>query len=469
MKTVAIAAGFLTAMLIVHGSAMSQPWDYNFGTATGSWATSGADSMLFIPPPEENGGKARVRVGTGGGSFNLENQGVLGSDSYLRGVAPTGTSVNKFSVYNFTPGQAFTLRFLARFGASDGSASAGSGTWSLFIGDGERYSDNLLFVGSQVFTGIQWQFGASGGLNTRYRNAGAWSTTGLIDTPFAQGQSFLVEIYGNSSTVELPYSYNGAQSVASNTFDLWVDGVLAGDNLPKGQLADESNIDSWMFYGESSAGNGANIFLDDITYHNAIAESPLSVELASFHAFADGGTSVTLTWRTLTETSNHGFEVQKSAYGRSFVPVSGGFVSGHNTTLEPHDYAFVDHTAEPGTWYYRLCQIDLDGALHFTNSVRVEVATSVDESAPTAFSLEQNWPNPFNPKTVVSCQVPIACWVRLDVYDILGREVAVLLNGPLEAGTHSTIFDASNLPGGIYLYRLTAGGLVAIRKMVLLR
>jgi hypothetical protein len=477
MKTVAITAGLLAALLLANTSGLAQPWNYNFGTATGSLSTNGADSLLIIPAPALNGGKARIRVGSGGGSFNLENQVIaFGSDSYLRGVAPTGSSVNKFSVYNFTPGQAFTLRFRVRFGASDGSATASSGTWSLFIGDGERYSDNLLFVGSQVFTGIQWQFGTSGMLNTRYRNAGAWSTSGLLDTPFVQGQSFLVEIYGNSSTGELPYTYNSAQTVAPGTFDLWVDGVLAGDNLPKGQIADGSSIDSWMFYGESSTGNAANIFIDDVMYQNAIAESPLSVELASFSAVADGANTVTVTWRTLTETSNHGFSIQKSTDGKSFVEVSGGFVPGHNTSLEPHDYLFVDRAAEPGAWYYRLCQIDMDGTMHYTGSVRVEVITGVAGSLPVAFRLQQNWPNPFNPTTsigytvgVVSGQWSVAGRVRLAVYDLLGREVAVLVDERKEPGTYTATWDATNTACGVYIYRLAANNSTLCKTMVLLK
>ena len=436
MRTLALVALCLAIVTGSPGTGWAQPWNYNFGTATGSWATSGADSLTFIPAPEPEGGKARVRVGSGGGSFNLENQTIaFGSESYLRAVAPTGASVNKFSIYNFTMGQAFTLRFLVRFGASSGSADAPSGTWSLFVGDGERYSDNLLFVGSQVFTGIQWQFGDSGTITTRYRNGGAWSTTGLVDTPFAQGQDYVVDIYGNLSTVDFPYTYSGDQNVAASTYDLWINGVLAGDNLPKAQLPEGSGIDSWMFYGESSTGNSANIFLDNFSYENGIAESPLSVELASFSAFADGANGVRLTWRTVSETQNHGFEVQKSPDGKTFSNVSGGFVTGHNTTLEPHDYSFTDGTAGPGRWFYRLCQIDLDGPMHFTGPVQVEVPTDAPVATPVEFALEQNYPNPFNPTTtirysigVVSSQSPVVSGVRIAVYDLLGREVAVLVN-----------------------------------------
>ena len=88
---------------------------------------------------------------------------------------------------------------------------------------------------------------------------------------------------------------------------------------------------------------------------------------------------------------------------------------------------------------------------------------------PGAFALEQNYPNPFNPVTAIRFTVQSATQVRLAVYDLLGREVAVLVDGVVGAGGHAVSFDASGLASGIYLYRLTAGGDVLTRKMVLLR
>ena len=85
------------------------------------------------------------------------------------------------------------------------------------------------------------------------------------------------------------------------------------------------------------------------------------------------------------------------------------------------------------------------------------------------FTLEQNYPNPFNPKTVVSCQLPVASDVRLVVYDLLGREVAVLMDEHKEAGTYRMMFDASMLSTGVYFYRMTSGDFVECRKMLLVK
>ncbi|MBN2200957.1 T9SS type A sorting domain-containing protein [bacterium] len=90
-------------------------------------------------------------------------------------------------------------------------------------------------------------------------------------------------------------------------------------------------------------------------------------------------------------------------------------------------------------------------------------------TAPRAFALEQNYPNPFNPTTTISYAVPKASDVRLTVYDMMGREVAVLAEGRKSPGFYSVEFDGKNLASGIYFYRLKAGSTVLKQKMVMLK
>jgi hypothetical protein len=97
---------------------------------------------------------------------------------------------------------------------------------------------------------------------------------------------------------------------------------------------------------------------------------------------------------------------------------------------------------------------------------------SVEENEhqqPKAFELIQNYPNPFNPRTVVSYQLPEAGVAKLVVYDLLGREVVVLVNERKEPGMYSATLDATRLASGIYFYRLTAGEFYDVKKMVLIR
>ncbi|HTO94572.1 MAG TPA: T9SS type A sorting domain-containing protein, partial [Bacteroidota bacterium] len=108
----------------------------------------------------------------------------------------------------------------------------------------------------------------------------------------------------------------------------------------------------------------------------------------------------------------------------------------------------------------------------FDAALGYETLTGVvgpNTSVPTTAQLAQNYPNPFNPATVLSYQLPVASNVRLAVYDILGREVAVLVNERKASGSHEARFDATGLASGVYLYRLTAGAFVQTRSMILVK
>jgi hypothetical protein len=101
----------------------------------------------------------------------------------------------------------------------------------------------------------------------------------------------------------------------------------------------------------------------------------------------------------------------------------------------------------------------------FSAPVQVTAIAEKANAVLEAFSLAQNFPNPFNPVTTIPFRVKEACRVTLKVYDILGKEVAVLANGRFEAGNHTVMFDASGLPSGIYMYRIHMGDFKAARKM----
>jgi hypothetical protein len=262
----------MLAMFMVIATVTAQPWSYDFGTGTGSH--SSGISTTFLPTPPA--GSARVRVGTGGGSFNLENPGLvsLGSNTEQRIVAPTSSSVNKFSVYDYTGGKTSYLAFSVLLGNSTGG-NADTGTFYLFVGDGLSYYDNSGFSGTQVFTGIRWNFSTGGVVTTSYRNGGSW--TNITPAPFSQGSVYTVEVYGNNTTSSATYNIGKASySLAANKQDIWVNGSLVGDDLSKAQLANDSNIDSFMFYGENSTSNAANCFLDNITYSNTLPISAVT-------------------------------------------------------------------------------------------------------------------------------------------------------------------------------------------------
>jgi hypothetical protein len=90
-------------------------------------------------------------------------------------------------------------------------------------------------------------------------------------------------------------------------------------------------------------------------------------------------------------------------------------------------------------------------------------------NVPAAYSLSQNYPNPFNPGTTITYELPASSMVRLSAYDMLGREVSVLVNERRDAGVHEVRFDGSNLASGVYFYRLQAGDFVQSKSLILLK
>jgi hypothetical protein len=108
-----------------------------------------------------------------------------------------------------------------------------------------------------------------------------------------------------------------------------------------------------------------------------------------------------------------------------------------------------------------LKQIDFNGSTKFSEIVEVNLNSIAQ------FQLDQNYPNPFNPSTKIKYSIPQQSYVQLKVFDILGRQVKLLVNEQKVAGTYDVIFDASSLPSGIYFYTLTADDLSMTNKMIL--
>jgi hypothetical protein len=110
------------------------------------------------------------------------------------------------------------------------------------------------------------------------------------------------------------------------------------------------------------------------------------------------------------------------------------------------------------------------GTYYIVDHLELSNITDVkDGAAPLSFNLEQNYPNPFNPSTVISYQVASEEFVLLKVYDIIGNEVAVLVNEVKQPGSYKVSFNAGSLSNGMYIYSITAGKFKQTRKMVLLK
>ncbi|HEY6626982.1 MAG TPA: T9SS type A sorting domain-containing protein, partial [Ignavibacteriaceae bacterium] len=186
------------------------------------------------------------------------------------------------------------------------------------------------------------------------------------------------------------------------------------------------------------------------------------VELTSFTATASEN-EVVLNWSTATETNNQGFEIQRSIDGE-FITIA--FVEGFGTTTETKVYTYADRNVNVGSYSYRLKQVDFGGTFEYSDVVEVDVP------APAIFALDQNYPNPFNPSTMISFRLAVDSKVSMTVFNVLGQEVASLLNGNVVAGSHQISFDATSLNSGVYMYRIEASGIdgtnfVDVKKMIL--
>lgn len=193
---------------------------------------------------------------------------------------------------------------------------------------------------------------------------------------------------------------------------------------------------------------------------------PLPVELTSFTATVFNN-KTTLNWSTASELNNTGFGIEKSFFdekSKSFMEWKTiGFVPGKGTAVSKQEYSYIDDEEIFCKTAYRLKQIDFDGS--YNNSFLIEVAPQL----PKEFSISQNYPNPFNPGTVIKYQLPVNSKVIIKVYDILGKEIATLVNEVKPAGKYEINFNAAQFTSGVYLYKIHAGNYIQTKKMILIK
>jgi Secretion system C-terminal sorting domain len=215
--------------------------------------------------------------------------------------------------------------------------------------------------------------------------------------------------------------------------------------------------------GTTATENLADIKI--MTLDNFMRGEPLPVELSLFTAVVNGN-SVILMWRTETEVSNYGFEIERAS--SLTTPVQEGwkkigFVQGHGNCNSPKDYSFTDSPQEGTAFQYRLKQIDTDGQYQYSDIVSVEIAT------PIQFELKQNFPNPFNPATNITYNLPADGFVTIKVYDIVGSEIATLVNEEKKAGSYLVKFDGADLSSGVYICTMSGSSFIKSIKMLMIK
>jgi len=185
------------------------------------------------------------------------------------------------------------------------------------------------------------------------------------------------------------------------------------------------------------------------------------VELTSFTASVENG-YVNLMWTTAGEINNNVFEIERIDPNTTWQTI--GTVDGYGTTVNHKKYEFRNYLSDNFSekYAYRLKQIDFDGTFNYSDEIEVVIKQK-------NIRLLGNYPNPFNPTTKIKFQVTYSGLVSLKVYDVLGNEVATLVNEEKAAGNFEVEFDATNLTSGIYFYQMKAGNFIETKKMILLR
>jgi ligand-binding sensor domain-containing protein len=183
---------------------------------------------------------------------------------------------------------------------------------------------------------------------------------------------------------------------------------------------------------------------------------------ATWHVADSGLTTHTINVLTASGTNlfagtNSGVYIS-SDNGARWIDISSGtpFGSIGALALAVSDSFLFAGTNGNGVWRYPLSQL----------------STGVDREVyqrAVGFELEQNYPNPFNPTTTIRYGLPSRSHVTLSVYNTLGQQLGVLVNGDIDPGNHEVTFDGSNLPSGVYFYRLQAGSYIQTKKLLILR
>ena len=404
----------------------------------------------------------------GGNNWTLQNSGVsiplrsiyfINADTgWVAGntgimLKTTNGGQNWFQLNTGTTGWLNTIFFLnGNYGWAGGSYSTlikttdGGLSWQPLTVTGVQFFNSVFFLNES----IGWLAdGASGGAASIYKTTdGGTNWTEQLEI---QSQSYnFNDIYFKNENNGWAVGSGGDIWFSTNGGDIW---FLTEDDIYNNleSIAHCETDELWI------AGSYELILYS--------INGGIPVELISFTATRNTK-EVILNWSTATETNNSGFEILKKESGvRSQESEWNkiGFVPGHGTTTEPNHYSFTDNDVKSGKYRYKLKQIDYDGTFEYSQIVEVEIPFA------NSFSLQQNYPNPFNPTTSMQYTISSRQFVTLKVYDLLGREVATLVNEEKPAGEYEVEFNAADLPSGIYFYQLKAGEFSKTKKMILLK
>ncbi|MFZ1081908.1 MAG: T9SS type A sorting domain-containing protein [Candidatus Kryptoniota bacterium] len=227
-------------------------------------------------------------------------------------------------------------------------------------------------------------------------------------------------------------------------------------------MAGTNGIEYFMVSAETY---NENIFYDSNIDSGYSVDNLAPVAPVGVAAVFSAG-NVVLHWMPNVEPDLKNYQVYRSDSTISTPKL----MTPYATTM---DTLFNDANPLSGkTAYYVICAQDIHGNLSSPSNEVAFTPTGVHNqqgNTPTIFDLNQNYPNPFNPSTTINYQLPATRFVTLKVYDVLGREVATLVNEKENAGSYAVKFDGSRLASGVYFYQLQAENFSQTKKLILLK
>jgi alpha-tubulin suppressor-like RCC1 family protein len=272
--------------------------------------------------------------------------------------------------------------------------------------------------------------------------------------------------------------YSGASYLGDNYKNRVVQ-IAAGDHYSVAMTLD-TRVYAW---GDNSYGQlGDGSFLDQASparvpvLAGISSDVQLPVQLSGFSASLQEN-AINLAWSTASEVNSYGFYLERAVENTD--PGSEewdvvGFVPGYGTTSQPHDYSVVDDaelirkSERSIIVLYRLRFVDLDGAISYSDQLRLSLSPRVTVStAVPRTRLAQNFPNPFQGATTIDYEIMERSNVLIELYDVTGTKISTLVDAQLPAGTHRVTIDTQDLRPGVYYYKMTAGNYIALRRMVL--
>ena len=346
-----------------------------------------------------------------------------------------------------------------------------------------------MYVTSLAVSGSNLLVGTMSGVFLSTNNGGSWTQTGLTNTPIyslaasgtnlfaGSGEGWGVFLSTNNGTswtqVGSALTISIIYSLAASGTNLFAGGAICGIEPCYGVLfLSTNNGASWTPASNGLSTGGVNPFVPMITSLAACGTNlfagvwggggvflstnngtswsavPTGLTYSYVHALAVSGESLFagIEQGGVMRSTNNGTSWNQVNAGLADTIVNCLVVSGTNLFAG----------TKTGVWRRPLSEL--------TTS-----AQSPSSQLPVEFELDQNYPNPFNPTTTIRYALPQRSHVTLTVFNTLGQQVALLVNGDQDARSHEVKFDASTLASGVYFYRLLAGSFVQIRTMLLLR